>query len=430
MKGFLKDKNTLKKCHIYRMLLKSSREKHLSFHTPGHKIGKWDLTELSYTDNLSNPNGCILEAEKDIAKILRAHRSFILTDGSTSGIFSMFYALKKMGVTSVAIPLSSHKSVYNACSVFGIQPITFEMEKDEYGVENHIEFFDILGAIEKAGALFVTSPTYYGRVWEHAIFYKLKNFGKPIIVDGAHGGHLHYDRKLHPSDYADMWVDGVHKSLPALTQGAVVSAKDENFAKLLQEAVGIFRTTSPSYPIMASVEYAVKYPKNEELEKSVFNFYRENSTRIKLYDDYTKLCVLYGKNAFEAEKYFEQNGIYPEFCDGNIVMFYLSPATTKKQFETLKKYIVKSFPLFPCESVQLVPGSRILENFSENCGKELIDLEDSVGRVCANTCGLFPPCTPLILTGERITEEKMHLLKKADNTFGLQQKKISVLKEE
>ena len=67
-----------------------------------------------------------------------------LTDPGSGLMKSFYYALEKMGVTSVAIPLSSHKSVYNACSVFGIQPITFEMEKDEYGVENHIEFFDIL----------------------------------------------------------------------------------------------------------------------------------------------------------------------------------------------------------------------------------------------------------------------------------------------
>ena len=110
-------------------------------------------------------------------------------------------------------------------------------------------------------------------------------------------------------------------------------------------------------------------------------------------------------------------------------MFYLSPATSKRAFAVLKKHLIKSFSLYPYKSVKLAPGDLVCENV-EGKEREIFDLEDSIGRVCANTCGLFPPCTPLILKGERITEEKIELLKKADNTFGLQQNKISVFKEE
>ena len=89
MRNYLQDEAVLKDCKIYQMLSAQSGKKHLSFHTPGHKVGEWDITELSYSDNLSCPQGCILEAERDIAKILGAFRSFILTDGSTAGVLSM-----------------------------------------------------------------------------------------------------------------------------------------------------------------------------------------------------------------------------------------------------------------------------------------------------------------------------------------------------
>jgi arginine/lysine/ornithine decarboxylase len=342
----------------------------------------------------------------------------------------MLYALKKRGVTSIAIPLSSHKSVYNACAVFGIEPLTFEFVKNEYGVECDIDTQVVTQLTAKTQALLVTSPTYYGRVWEQSVLSRIRNiYTKILIVDGAHGGHLHYDNELHPNRYADMWVDGVHKSLPAFTQGAVVSAKDEEYAELLREAVDIFRTSSPSYPIMASVEYALKYPQNKELERLVRDFANSIFGRILLYEDYTKLCVLYGENAFEAEKYFEKKGIYPEFCDGNIVMFYLSPATTKKAFKALKRHIIKSFTLYPFNGVKLVHGSVFSESEWKGKGNELVELDESVGRVCAHSCGLFPPCTPLIVRGEKITEEKVKLLKNADNTFGLQENKISVFME-
>ena len=85
MKNFSPDKRVLDNCKIYSMLHKYSKGRHLSFHTPGHKAGAWDITELSYSDNLSCPKGVIKEAENDISEILGSAASFILTDGSTAG---------------------------------------------------------------------------------------------------------------------------------------------------------------------------------------------------------------------------------------------------------------------------------------------------------------------------------------------------------
>ena len=66
MRKFLKDKKTLKTCRIFSMLSTHARGKHLSFHTPGHKVGRWDITELSFSDNLASPTGCIALAEREI----------------------------------------------------------------------------------------------------------------------------------------------------------------------------------------------------------------------------------------------------------------------------------------------------------------------------------------------------------------------------
>ena len=429
MNKYFRDKKTLNSCHIYRMLSTSNNAKHLSFHTPGHKIAKWDITELAYSDNLSNPKGCIKKAEEDIAKLLNAKRSFILTDGSTSGIFCMLYALKQKGISRIAIPLSSHKSVYNACSVLKIYPVTFSMQKNEFGVEEFPKLSVIKDALDLADALLLVSPNYYGKIADYkAIKTLCDSQNKPLLVDGAHGGHLHFDSNLHASAFADMWVDGVHKSLPALTQGAVVSVNNDQFIDSLLKSVDIFRTTSPSYPIMASVEYAVKYPNNEKLEEIVRAFAKENFDRVFLHEDYTKLCVLFGADSFNAEKYLEKQGVYAEFCDGNIIMFYLSPATTLWQFKKLVGTLKKVFQVFPLQSVRRVPAPTVAEFCDGKKDAELVEISECEGRICANTCGLFPPCTPLILKGEVVTKEKIELLKNSNNTFGLQENKMSVYK--
>ena len=103
MRRYLRNKEVLKNCHIYQMLRKAAFRPHLSFHTPGHKIGRWDITELSFSDNLSCPRGAIARAEEDITKILGAEKSFIFTDGSTSGVLSMLHAARAMGVKELAI---------------------------------------------------------------------------------------------------------------------------------------------------------------------------------------------------------------------------------------------------------------------------------------------------------------------------------------
>ena len=121
----------------------------------------------------------------------------------------------------------------------------------------------------------------------------------------------------------------------------------------------------------------------------------------------------------------QAEGIYAEFCDGNALLFYLSPATKNKDFIRLKKRLTALFEEYPYIPLDDVPAPVFLQKTGE---KAWVELEKSVGQVCAETCGLFPPCTPLIQRGEVITEEKIRLLMGADNVYGCKEKKISVFK--
>ena len=435
MRRIFKNKKVLRECKIFQMLSSQARGRHLSFHTPGHKIKGEDITELSYSDNLSCPKGCLLEAEQDIAKILGSKASFLLTDGSTSGVLAMLHAARAQGVSSIAVCEGSHKSVFNGCALLGITPLLYP-EKRKNGIpyqytmsELKQNFSEIL---TEADALFFTSPNYYGDVAE---FKEIKAYceetGKLLLVDGAHGGHLHYDKTLHAGAYADLWVDGVHKSLPALTQGAVVSAKTEGLAESLRLALDTFRTTSPSYPIMGSIEYAVKYPKNEELETAV-RAYSENNPRILLQADWTKLCAIFGEYAFTAEKDLEAQGIYPEFCDGNVLMFYLSPATKGKDFRKLTRSLTALFEKYPLTKTATKNDAERVHTphiFDKNAETEWVNAEETEGRICALNFGLFPPCTPLCVHGNRIEKEQLLLLQNANHVFGLKKGKILVYKE-
>ena len=405
------------------MLKKSARAKHVSFHTPGHKWGKWDITELSYSDNLASPRGCIARAQADIARILGANAAFIVTDGSTAGVLSMLFTAKNLGVKRIAVFENSHKSIFNGCATLSLTPIVLSTKKEK-GIPLPITLEDIQGV--EADAIFITSPDYYGNVAHLSALRKYcDESGKLLLIDGAHGGHLHGDNTLYAGTYADMWVDGVHKSLPALTQGAIVCARTEKIASVLEKGVDVFRTTSPSYPIMASVEYAVKYPKNEWLIRQVAAW-QKAQPRIYHMGDWTKVCALFGANASVVNEQLQAKGIYAEFCDGNVLCFYLSPATKKGQFALLKRTLEKLFEKYPFQAIEDVHTPV----FSTKTGEKVwIDIEKSDGQVCAENCGMFPPCTPLLRVGEVITKEKIQLLMQADNVFGLRENKISVFQD-
>lgn len=435
LRKILTREEVLENCKIFRMLVAQAEKEHVSFHTPGHKISEWDITELSYSDNLSCPGGCIAEAEKDIAEILGAKRSFLLTDGSTCGILSTLYAAKQLGVKSVAFCESTHKSVFNGCAALGITPLLYAAEKRE-----KIPFAPTMSALkeknkeifETADALLFTSPDYYGNIADlRGAREYCDRTGKLLLIDGAHGGHLHFEKDAYAGTYADMWVDGVHKSLPALTQGAVVSARTERFAEALQKGVDVFRTTSPSYPIMASVEYAVKCPRKESLEKRV-KLFKKLCDRIYQNEDWTKLCARFGNSAFEVEKILEEEGIFSEFCDGNVIVFYLSSATRTQDFERLKKRLTELFARYPLLGEKKAKKTNERDPaplvFDKNAETEWLEIAESEGKICACNCGLFPPCTPLIMQGERVKKEQIDLMRQANNLFGVKDGKILVLK--
>jgi arginine/lysine/ornithine decarboxylase len=61
---------------------------------------------------------------------------------------------------------------------------------------------------------------------------------------------------------------------------------------------------------------------------------------------------------------------------------------------------------------------------------EWVSLEKAENRICAANCGLFPPCTPLIKAGECVKREKIELLQRANNVYGLDNGKMLVIKTE
>ena len=444
---------------IFSALEKYAEAGAVRFHMPGHK-GRGeryasfnverDITELSFSGCLSADSGIVFEAEKNIAEILSARRSHIVTDGSTAAVLAMIFVASTRG-KKLIIPRESHKSVYNGLRIFGMEPLFLPSAECDCGNISDV------GKIEKileqnpdaAGAMLV-SPDYYGRVQDMRSARKILSAkGKLLFIDGAHGAHLKFcNEKLYAGTYADIWADGLHKTLPCLTQGALLNINNEEILSAAETGLDLFRTTSPSYPIMASCEAGVYMA--EAFGKSgferLYGFSRAFKKKAEaagyvFYDteDEAKIVLDCARSGVAADKLFsalEKDGVFAEFSDGRYIVMMISQNTEEKDFlralSSLEKYGGEN------EKISVNVRKRALNKFPEramsyvsaiNAEYETVECDRAAGRIAACNMGFFPPCFPAIAAGERIDGETAFLLSSAENAFGLRGGKFKVVKE-
>lgn len=443
---------------IYSQLNKFKGKDKNRLHMPGHKnsgdfvkrfpVAPIDFTELSFSDDLNCPTGAIARAQEDIAEIVGAKRAFITTDGSSSGVMAMVWVSAKFG-NKLIVPRNSHKSVFNACRIMGVEPVIVQGEERE-GVllppdPELIEKL-IVNDVNISGMI-VATPDYYGNIAPIEEYANaLKKHGRYLFCDGAHGAHLALEenRSGYCGKYADMWVDGAHKTLPTLTQGAYVCVNDESLICAAEEAISLFRTTSPSYPVMASVEYGVKYYKNNpkllQKAKSAVAAFKAQLTSLTLYPsaDWTKLAVdmkPMGVSPDAVQALLEKKGVYPEMNDGRYLLFYLSPSVTQSQLYELKNLLLwavsrKKLRNTYVEKPSVPTADRTYSYlYALRSRSEWVTLEESVGRMCAENVGVTPPCLPVVVAGEIISPHAARMLAGSKNTFGLVGGKIKVVKK-
>lgn len=249
------------------------------FHMPGHKRRAlhspglpWglDITEIDGFDDLQDPTGVLLEAMELAAGLWGSERAFLLVNGSTGGILAGLHAALPRGST-LLMARNCHKAAYHAVELLGLRPVFLQPPVDAAtGVAGSLAVERVAQALEEhpeAKGLFLTSPTYDGVLSDVGGLCELcHRKGIPVLVDEAHGAHLGFGP--FPGGAvaagADLVVQSLHKTLPSLTQTALLHVQGglvdgENVARSL----GMFQTSSPSYPLMASMDGCLRLVRDE-----------------------------------------------------------------------------------------------------------------------------------------------------------------------
>lgn len=228
---------------------------------PRYQGYEYDFTELSDLDNLYKPTGVIAESQKFAAQFFGAEETYYLVNGSSAGLTAAVWSCCCPG-DKVLISRNVHRSVITGLIWSGAVPCFVPVTDFVKGIPLNINtetVKSVLAANKGFKAFVVTAPSYWGVSPDLAGLKCLaEERDMPFIVDEAHGGHFIFHDNFPPpaaSCKADIWVNSAHKTLGALTPGALLHRSGKRIDnQRLKNALSMLQTSSPSYPVLASLE--------------------------------------------------------------------------------------------------------------------------------------------------------------------------------
>ncbi len=451
---------------IYERLREYSKTDYYGFHMPGHKrqfnmLGAEapyaiDITEIDGFDDLHHAAGIIRDAQVRAARVYQADETHFLINGSSVGILSAVAGVAKRGDT-VLVARNCHKSVYHAVYMNGLRPV-YLMPGFAPSVQLNTEVSAeaVREALERESeirAVIIVSPTYDGIVSDvEAIAEAVHDKGIPLIVDEAHGAHFGF-HSYFPENAnakgADIVIHSLHKTLPSLTQTALLHMNGGLVnRKRVRDYLHMLQSSSPSYVLMASIDACVDLLENrrEELFEPYVRMLLQ--TRKKL-SGLQRLCVvdmegndpskiiISTKNANITgrrlyQRLLEKYHLQMEMAAGTYVLAMTSAGDTKEGMERLTGALTDidreidsamadesvrnaDIPCLPLPDVVYISSD--MENILDSLGStrderrtECLLWKDSAGRVSAEYAYLYPPGSPLIVPGERVTQETIDVL--------------------
>lgn len=436
-----------------------------AFGMPAHKGKKYfdldikrDLTEFLDTDNLLNPQGAIKKSQEEVSEIFSSKYSFYIPNGSSGAINIAISTLAKRK-DNILVQRNTHKSVMNSIIINDLNPIYINTKYDE---ENAlflgIELENLKNILEENSiqlAIFV-SPNYYGGILKLKEIVRLcHSHNVYVIIDEAHGSHLYFS---HMREFcanfsgADIVINSTHKTIPSLTQTALLHVNNDRVdVDKLKKVINIYTTTSPSYLFLISqeegIDYMVKegYKKLEILRKELDKIskdtgimsYNINDSTIASYDTMKFLFRLPILSGIEIVKKFHlEYNIRLEMGDLYYALAIFSPLT---EICELRKFIDVILSLRNGEYKKIAklkfPTSKRIISPRKAFDSPSIykNLKDSCGMISANNVAFYPPGIPIISYGERITKEIIDIilnnLDEGIEVVGINQGKIEVVDE-
>ncbi len=315
---------------------------------PLKEMYKLDISETECQD----PQEALERAQLRARSIYHTYSTTFLTNGSTSGIIAAVLSCTQVG-DKVLIASNSHPCHFNAVKLAGARALTYDLEIDkEWGVplETKPEMIEYYLSRYNIRTVIITSPTYEGIISDiEEIKAICERHGAFLIVDEAHGALYPFsdDLPLSAVNIADFTVQSLHKTAGGLNPTALLHCNCEIDVK---PALNMFMTTSPSYPLLASIEENIEYLNSKDGRKEIDNLITKlDKMRLKCKgceffgDDPTKVLIrVPGISGYElSEMLYEDFGIEDERTNEKSTLLLCGIGTDNKKLDKLQHVLAK-----------------------------------------------------------------------------------------
>lgn len=450
--------------YLYDRLINYASSDYYGFHMPGHKRSSSltgaglpygiDITEIEGFDDLHHAKGILKEAQQRAAEVYGAEETHYLINGSTVGLLSALLGCTSRG-DRILMARNCHKSVYNAVFLNSLRPLYIYPEAvpetEMNGEISPVQVERFLTDYPDICAVVITSPTYDGVVSDvEKIAEVVHKRNIPLILDEAHGAHLGfhpYFPKNGNQRGADIVIHSLHKTLPSLTQTALLHMNG-NIVKrsMVRRYLHMLQSSSPSYVLMAGMDECIRMLKErgEEIfaeytilldsaRKRLQGLRHMKLMRTKRYDPSKLVISVKNTVASDSKKTFNGRELYRNLLDkyhlqaemaaGYYVVLMTSPADSAEGLERLisalyeiDQKLEEFLPVSDGDSrdisgIQEVPEAQepVYSSYEaeekRGEGTERVRWADAEGRVSLEYTYLYPPGIPLIVPGERISAQ-------------------------
>lgn len=432
---------------IFRFLSEYCTGEIARLHMPGHKgnapdwpvdlLSCFDITEIKGADALYEAEGIIGASEENAASLYGTKFTCYSAGGSTLGIQTMLAAVCNPGDRILAAR-NAHTAFVNTCILLDVTPVWLLPEyNDSFGISGAIAPETVEASLRSdpdVKAVYLTSPDYLGcRSDIRAIAAICKSYGKPLLVDNAHGAHLRFlPEDCHPITLgASLCCDSAHKTLPVLTGGGYLHVSRDFPADKaeIKSKMALFGSTSPSYLILLSLDLCNRYL----AERGRDDFSRLASVLDELYAlaakkgfcplsermDGTKLTLdgyAVGMTGEELAEHFRHHAVECEYAAKRHMVLMLSPQNSERDIERVKEAldaIVPRTSIQENEAPFALPKRMLSPRVAAFAPQEKIPAETARGRIAGETRIKCPPGIPILVAGEQISEITQKLLKKS-----------------
>ena len=452
---------------LYSKLEAYSTSGNYPFHMPGHKrSGRYqdwklpfdrDITEIEGFDNLHHATGILKDAQDRLAALYPVQGSYFLVNGSTCGILAAISAACRPG-GKIVLARNCHKAAYHGVSLRDLDPVYIMPRRITGGVNGDIapeEVERVLRENPDAQVVLLTSPTYDGVVSGISSIARIcHSYGIPLLVDEAHGAHLPFSDYFPSSAVfqgADIVVQSFHKTLPALTQTAVLHRCSDRVSKdRLERFLGFYQTSSPSYILMESIDRCVDYLRVRGREDFLaFTCLLDGARKVLSTNKNLRLYVPEGVYGYDPSKIIlsaahlgfpgtfladwmrRDAHLEPEMASAFTCLFLTSVGDCSEGFERLLaaarrlegeigggKITVPCFDLACCEEQmagyggEFLPRKVVRPAVAWEGESSWVPLKKASGHVCTSFISLYPPGIPLLVPGEEVTEQLVSFMER------------------